>query len=121
MGFLSVVTHLVVFVSSLGKVSARSVGFADLAWVFTIGRDDLVQLDDARVTELEEVVEFAIGTFGVGDVLKGVAYFFNRKNLLRLFVSGFVDLPVGALPHKAQYFIGLINVIVNIRLVFLHL
>ena len=49
------------------------------------------------MSELKQVIKLSIGAFGIGDVLIGVAYLFDREYLMGLFVFDFVDLTVGAL------------------------
>lgn len=68
--------------------------------------------------QLEQIVELAIGTFGVGDVLVGVANLFYREYLLVFLVFHFVDLTVGALAEEAQDLVGFVDVVVDFGLVF---
>jgi hypothetical protein len=116
--FLGVISNVMIFIDALDKVSPGSVGLPDLGGVFAMAGDDLIELDYAGMCELEEVVELAVGTFGVGDILIGVANLFYREYLLGLFVLHFVHLSVGAFAQQAQNFIAFVYVVIDFRLVF---
>ncbi len=107
-----------ILIDALDKVSPGSVGLPDLSGVFAMAGDDLIEFDYAGMCELEEVVELAVGTFGVGDILIGVANLFYRQYLLALFVLYFVHLTVRAFPQQAQNFIAFVYVVIDFRLVF---
>lgn len=65
------------------------------------GRDgeDGVESDEGGVLQLEEVVEFAVGAFGVDEVLEGVDDFLDGINLFVFFVEGLVDDAIGSLAN----------------------
>ena len=97
MGFLCIVADLVIFINALDKISTWSVRLTSLRGIFTRTWDDLIEFDDKWMSELKQVIKLSIGAFGIGDVLIGVAYLFDREYLMGLFVFDFVDLTVGAL------------------------
>jgi hypothetical protein len=116
--FLRIVTDLLILIHSFDKISTRSVRLSDLACVFAISGNDLVQLDDTGVSKLEEVVKLTIGTFSIGDILIGVKNLFDGEYLMRLFVFDLIHLTVRSLSEKAEYLIGFIDMIVDFRLIF---
>ena len=99
--FFGVISYMMILIDAHDKVSPRSVGLPDLCGVFAMAGDDLIELDYTGMCELEEVVELAVGTFGVGDILIGVANLFYGEYLLGLFVLYFVHLTVGAFAQQA--------------------
>ncbi len=117
-GFFGVIANMMILINAFDKVCSGSVGLPDLCGVFGVAGDDLIELDDAGMGELEEVVEFAIGAFGVGDILIGVANLFDGEDLVVLFVFDFVDSTVGALAQQAHNLVGFIDVVVDFGLVF---
>ena len=116
--FFGVISNMMIFIDALDKVSPRSVGLPDLGGVFAMAGNDLIEFDYTGMCELEEVVELAVGTFGVSDILIGVANLFYREYLLGLFVLHFVHLTVGAFAQQAQNFIAFVDVVIDFRLVF---
>jgi hypothetical protein len=49
--------------------------------------------------QLQEIVEFTIGTFGIDQILEGVYDFFNGDYSLSFLVLGLVDDAVGAFAY----------------------
>lgn len=70
------------------------------------------------MSELKKVVKFSISAFGISNVLISLTDFFNRKNLLSLFMLNFVDLAVSPLSDETHDLIGFVDMVVDIRLIF---
>jgi hypothetical protein len=118
--FLSVVSKMMIFIYTLDEIGSGSVGLTGLGDVFTVARDDLVQLYYTWVTQLKQIIELTIGTFGVGGILIGVTNLFDGEYLLGLFVLYFIDLTVCAFAQKAEDLVSFIYMVVDFGLVFLH-
>ena len=96
-GFLCIVSHMMIFIDTLDEICTGSVALSGLGDVFAVARYYLVQLDYTWMGQLKQIVQFPVGTFGVGDILIGVTNLFDGEYLLGLFVLYFIDLTVGAL------------------------
>ena len=119
-GFLSVVSKMMIFIYTLDEIGSGSVGLTGLGDIFTVARDDLVQLYYTWVGQLKQIIELTIGTFGVGGILIGVTNLFDGEYLLGLFVLYFIDLTVCAFAQKAENLVSFIYMVVDFGLVFLH-
>ncbi len=119
-GFLSVISKMMIFINTLDEIGSGSVGLTGLGNVFTEARDNLVQLDYTWMGQLKQVIELTIGTFGIGGILIGVTNLFDGEYLLCLFVFYFIDLTVGAFAQKAENLVSFIYMVVDFWLVFLH-
>lgn len=75
---------------------------------------DFADFYDGGVVDLEEVVQLAIGSFGISQVLKGVFYFFDCHWGVGPPVDCLEDLAVRALADLAYHFISFVYVILQL-------
>jgi hypothetical protein len=76
------------------------------------------QSDDCGVLELEEVVEFAVGAFGVDEVLKGVDDLLDGDDAAGALVAAAEDHAVGALPDLLLDLVLLVDLVVQLLRLF---
>ena len=84
----------------------------------TIEVEQVLQPNNARVIDLQQIVELSIGAFGIDKVLKGINDLLNRDHPPRFLVFGLIHDPIGALADLLKYLIFLIDLVIQLLALF---
>ena len=74
----------------------------------------MLQSDDTGVFELQEVIEFAVGAFGVDKVLKSIDNLLDGHHPTSALVSPPKNNAIGAPPHLLLDLILLVDLVVHL-------